>query len=702
LNGKQGSDLQQTLRQFNSSYLQRFLTAPHQVHPGTTMPDMMAALQEEERDAAVRELTHYLMSLRGQDESGDGNTEQTVDVEPLNTESVSRGRDLFHTVGCVACHSPRDQDGHDLLPEGSVPLEHVNDKFALDSLVAYLKDPLKFAPSGRMPKMQLTHWEASDLAGSLLSDSQQPAATPSFELDSVLADRGKLQFNTLGCRQCHQLGPDASEPLSMPLSAVRPSRGCLSGKIGTWPLFDLSPPQRVAIQAALRLESPELSPQDQIAATLTAFRCLNCHQRDELGGIAADRDGYFKTENQNLGPQGRIPPTLTSVGAKLKPLWMRQVLVSGRTIRPYVQTRMPQFGTDNVAHLVDLFQEADDLPEMEFAEFQDEKEMRTIGAEMVGTGGLNCIVCHTFQLKKAANMPAVDLTDMAERLQKNWFYHYMRDPQSLSQNTIMPSFWPGGKAMRRDILGGDRDLQIEALWQYLLDGRQARTPRGLIREPMELLATDEAVMLRRSYPDIGKRGIGVGYPHQVNLGFDAEQMRLAMIWKGKFADPAGVWRSQGHGRVRLLGDGLIKFAVGPEIDDARNPWIVDDGRPPRHQFKGYSLDEQMRPRFRYQFADVMVEDYAVDLLDPSTGVPFLRRTITLQSSDQGHQLEFRVASGKSVRQNKDSSVVVDERLTIQMDPPRRGRLIESPEGQQLRIPLSLSDGREQLTLEYRW
>ena len=59
-------------------------------------------------------------------------------------------------------------------------------------------------------------------------------------------------------------------------------------------------------------------------------------------------------------------------------------------------------------------------------------------------------------------------------------------------------------------------------------------------------------MLRRSYPGIGKRGIGVGYPGGVNLAFDAEQMRLAMIWKGKFLDPGGVWTGQGHGTARPM------------------------------------------------------------------------------------------------------------------------------------------------------
>ena len=58
----------------------------------------------------------------------------------------------------------------------------------------------------------------------------------------------------------------------------------------------------------------------------------------------------------------------------------------------------------------------------------------------------------------------------------------------------MPSFWPGGKAIRTEILEGDTDLQIETLWHYLQDGRQARQPRGLDIQPIELVASDEAVM----------------------------------------------------------------------------------------------------------------------------------------------------------------------------------------------------------------
>lgn len=692
LAAKKAPDLRKSVGNIAPEFLERFIADPLHVKPGTTMPNVMSSLKDDERKTAAEEITNFLVSL----------TDQPFEDQSIDAEASSRGKDLFHTVGCVACHPPRDEVGVEQLDDSSVALGSIHEKYNLDGLIAFLKDPLEIRTSGRMPKTPLTHWEATDVASYLLTGHGGLRGGDRFNRQPSLAENGKARFAQLGCRQCHQLDSARVKPQSAALSKVRPDQGCLSGRDGNWPSFDLTASQRASMQAALARKTEQHTPQDELALTLTAFRCLNCHQRGELGGVSDERNPHFKTENPNLGPQGRIPPTLTGVGAKLNPKWMRQVLVSGRAIRPYVLTRMPQFGTDNVARLVEMFRQQDQLPPVEFARVEDEKEIRKIGTEMVGTGGLNCIVCHTFQLKKAANMPAVDLTEMAERLQKTWFYHYMRAPQQLSQRTIMPSFWPGGRAMRRDILNGDRDLQIEALWQYLLDGRQARTPRGLIREPLELLATDEAVMLRRSYPGIGKRGIGVGYPNQVNLAFDAEQMRLALIWKGKFADPGGVWRSQGHGRVRPLGDKLLQFAPGPDLDDARTPWVVDEGRPPHHQFKGYSLDEEMRPRFKYQFANVSVDDYLIDLLDASTGRSFLRRTLTIKSESGSPRLTFRAATGKKIEQADDGAFVVDNQLRIRVDANHDGVVDDSGDMKQLRIPVNFENRLDELTLEYRW
>lgn len=703
LAAKRAPILEWSAGRIDPRHIEQFLASPYLVKPGTTMPDLLASHSDFDRKRIATELTHYVVSL----------SDRTFAYQKTDAQAAMRGRELFHSVGCVACHSPRDENGSELRSDISVWLGRIEQKYNVVGLADFLENPHVVRPSGRMPNMQLTHWEAIDISNYLLDANLLNAnvlngkrgdrtADDQFKQDASLAKRGETHFKQLGCVQCHGVNAADRKPRSIPLAEVRPDKGCLSTEVGAWPQFGINRKQRHTIRAALADRPAELDAKQQISTTLTAFRCLNCHQRDELGGVSDERNPHFQTTNPNLGPQGRIPPTLTGVGAKLNPTWMRQVLVSGRSIRPYVKTRMPQYGAENVAHLVDLFERVDQLPEVEFATFKDQKEMRNTGAEMAGTGGLNCIVCHTFQLKQAANMPAVDLTDMAERLEKKWFYHYMRDPQSLSLNTVMPSFWPGGRSMRKDILNGDTSTQIEALWQYLLDGRQARTPRGLIREPLELLATDEAVMLRRSYQGIGKRGIGVGYPNEVNLAFDAEQMRVAMIWKGKFADPGGVWRSQGHGTVRPLGSNQIRFAAGPDLDDADSPWVVDDGRPPQHKFKGYLLDEKRRPKFSYQVSDVMVEDYFVDVLDSSKR-PLLRRILTLKSdSPTPRSLLMRAANGQEITVESDGIFVIDKVLKIKVGGKYEATIVDRAAGKALLIPLRIGGKVSTLVLEYLW
>ncbi|MCP4785250.1 MAG: c-type cytochrome [Fuerstiella sp.] len=677
----------------NPLHLQDFIANPVHVKPGTGMPDLLAGLSTQERRRTASELTHYVTSL----------SEHLFAQQPVDGVAAARGRELFHSVGCVACHSPRDDAGQELLSKSSVALGSLADKYGVVGLAEFLKNPHEVRSGGRMPSLSLTHWETLDIANYLLVQrTDSLASSEPFTRDPELVEKGRLHFQRLGCGKCHGKEQGDTRSVQRPLSELRTDRGCLSEGVGPWPRFGLNTLQRQAIRAGLARQSQPLNDEQQISVMLTAFRCVNCHQRDDLGGVSPERNPHFQTTNPNLGPQGRIPPTLTGVGAKLKPTWMRQVLLGGRTIRPYLKTRMPQYGTESLAALVDLFERADQMPDGKYAEFEDQKLMRTTGHEMVGTGGLNCIACHTFQLKQAANMPAVDLTEMSERLHKSWFYRYMRNPQQLSMNTIMPSYWPGGKAMRRDILQGDPDQQVEALWQYLLDGRQARQPRGLIIEPIELLATDEAVMLRRRYQGVGKRGIGVGYSQQVNIVFDAEQLRLAMIWKGKFADPGGVWRSQGHGTVRPLSRNVVHFAPGPDLDDMQSPWVVDESRPPNHHFKGYSLDEQRRPEFKYEFNDVMVTDYFVDVIDPNSKQPMLRRSLTLQSGQTEHQIAFRAANGKDITRADDGVFRIDQALQVRIVSDQVGQIVDTESGQQLHVPLDTTETTSTLVLEYLW
>lgn len=697
LPAKLAPDLKWSATRLNPGYLTEFVANPHRTQPGTSMPQMLGHLDESSRRQAAEAIVHYLVSM--------GGNRFGMDMrDGRDSTALQHGFEVFHSVGCVACHSPRNELAEEQPLPDSMALGNLAAKYDLRALTEFLEDPHAARPSGRMPNMQLSHREAIDLAVYLLQtgDNGQPQLNPSWQVDPNLARVGKRLFSESNCIRCHtgivEAAAHQTSPFA-PLDSVESAQGCLSGSRGAWPDFQLSSQDHQAIRAALQSSSRKLTDKQQIDLTLVSFNCIACHRRDHLGGVSPERRRYFQTTNMNLGEQGRIPPTLTGVGAKLKAKWTRDVLVNHRSIRPYMKTRMPQYGEANIGHLVDLFQETDRAASIDSAAFEDQKEMRKLGLEIAGNRGLNCVACHTYQYKLSDTMPAVDLTEMAERLKKDWFYQYMLAPQQFSPNTVMPSFWPSGQAIRPDILG-EPEFQIEALWQYLLDGRQAAAPRGVLREPLEIVVGDEARMLRRRFPGIGKRGIGVGYPGGINLAFDAEQMRLAMIWKGKFVDPSGVWYGQGHGAVRALGRSL-SFPNGPELDSLVQPWIVDDGRPPKHQFHGYALDESRRPTFRYRFESVMVEDYCTELIDPSKQSNGLHRTIKMTSTKRSEPLRFRVAADENIVFNPSGSYSIGDRLKIHVSSIHASSV--QRDGNSIYVVLDFEAGQiHELEIDYFW
>lgn len=693
--GHQAPLLKWSGKHLNPDYLQQFLTDPNQIKPGTLMPSVLASLPEPDRRQVATALTHFIVSKAG----------NQFHSQPIDPSAVAVGKTTFHQVGCVACHGPRDEQAREKPSDDSVPLGDLSGKYSLDGLVQFLENPLQARPSGHMPGMNLTHRQAVNVASFLLQGS--PEVSDSWQADPKLVQQGQEAFRNWNCAQCHSdFGVDPlDKPVSIALSRADLSwrdseSGCLSGETGPWPKYDLTGGEIDQMVEAIQAWSRPLEDQEKIDHALSSFRCISCHQRDGLGGVTSERNPHFQTTNLNLGDQGRIPPQLSGVGAKLQPDWLRDVLVNGRAIRPYMLTQMPQFGEKNIGHLVPLLDKVDQLPTARMATLEDAKEARQTGLHLVGRDGLNCIACHTYKFKTSDTMPAVDLTEMGQRLKKNWFYHYMLAPQSFSPNTVMPSFWPNGKAIRSDLEGSPEE-QLEAIWQYLLDGRQANAPRGIVNERLEILVDDEAQMLRRKYPGIGKRGIGVGYPGGVNLAFDAEQMRLASIWKGGFVDPGGVWTGQGSGNVRPLGK-TLDFAPGPDIDWSQNRWVVDQGRPPDHQFQGYELDANRRPTFLYKVAGVAIRDYFHEMTDSESGGSFLRRTIECESSDS--RLSLRIAADGQITKIDQHRYRVGERLIIHVISEQGVHQVESESGDPyLEITLPDSDGSSvPIVVDYRW
>lgn len=667
---KPGPDLSKVGARINGAHLSRFIAIPSAVKPGTTMPDVLGHLPQAQRDAAANALAHYLASLG-----------QPAPSALPAADAVERGRKLYHSIGCVACHSPEK-----LLP-GSVPLGPLEEKYSVVSLTKFLEDPLAVRSGGRMPDLKLEHFEAQDIASYLLRNQTAPAAA--FPVDAQLAALGKTLFAQHRCDACHTINGTRAKPAVIALDKVRPEQGCLSSNSGTWPQYPLSDSQRASIRAALAGPAQHSGIAENVELTLTRWNCVACHQRGELGGVAANRQEFFTGKDENIGDQGRFPPTLTGVGAKLKAGWLRDVAVNGASVRPYQNTRMPKFGAANTEALAGWLKQLDTLPKVEFARVRQADKPPEVGHELAGSKGFNCIACHTFREKSAAAIQGLDLMTMSDRLEENWFHHYLANPQRFSPQTIMPSFWPDGKSPLPDVLGGDPGKQRDALWQYLRQGPEAREPQGLVLESLFVTVSDEAVIIRRAFPGIGKRGIGVGFPAGIHLAFDAGQMRLASLWSGGFIEASSLWRGQGSGQARLLGRDTVNFPAGVAfavLESPASPWPTNlakqaDG----FSFKGYSLDAQQRPAFRYEFGGVLVQDVFLDVRS-GEAKPHFVRSLKFPQRPPPPDLHFRVAVDKVIELRGEREFAVGKGLLVRLSAP--GTVRDVDDMRELLLPVT--------------
>lgn len=534
----------------------------------------------------------------------------------------------------------------------------------------------------------------------LLSVSREPVAPfAPPPVEAALAARGRERFSALGCANCH-------DDLKIPGRAapawptLDPARGCLADQAG--PRFGLGAAQRAWIAQALPTAlEPRLDATQRIHRTLAALNCIACHDRVGLGGPALERRALFTTTQPALGDQGRVPPPLTQVGAKLTPSGLEAVLWQGRRTRDYMDAAMPQYGEAQVAQLPALFAQVDRLEDAPVPGPVPLAESKAAGHELVGATGLGCIACHAFNGQKAGELSALDLAQAPQVLHKNWFALFLRQPSRFHSTIIMPGFWPGGVSTRTNVLNGDTARQIEAIWNYLADGERAKKPAGLSRQSSELKVGDVAEICRGRGSAAGFRGIGVGYPERVNLAFDATEMSLRMLWRGAFAGvDLGSFHPRGTDQI-VLPPGvpfhrLASADAGwPSKGKLNHAFPQDHG----YAFRGYTLDEKRRPTFRYVYGDVGVEDFFEDVRGED-GRGFFRRTLRLTAPAAPAPFHFRAAAGKVVEKISENTFRIDT-LTLRL-PSGTAAITREASHAELLLPLTLSPGTTTIVLDYLW
>ena len=684
---KKGPDLSLVGSRVNPDFIQRFIASPHSVDPGTQMPDLLA--DNPKRDEIAEALTHYLVSR-----SGKPFVEGVV-----NQGRIGEGKKLFERIGCVNCH----------MPGKGVELSHVPSKYGVDSLVDFLFQPLHARPSGRMPDMNLTREEAKSIASYLIG--LKAVKLSEFEPEAAKIKAGKKYFGQLNCVSCHELDGKKGNP-SLTLDKLRAGKGCLAANPKGAPHFHLSVKQRAAISQAIQgMENP-VGDKEQIHQSLAAFNCIACHTRDGAGGVSNAMFQYFGTDEDGLGNPARIPPTLDGVGAKLRPDWLRKVLFDSESVRPYMHTRMPQFGEANLQHLPALFGKVDRLPKVEMPELKrnDRRQYREGGHLLVGDKGLNCIACHNFNGKASPGLKGVDLLNSFERLQPSWFVHFLKNPQKYRPGIVMPNFWPGDESVRKDVLKGDPDEQMRALWYYFSLGRSARDPSGIRSVGTDLNVTDRVRVYRGRSRIAGYRGIAVGFPSGVSYAFNAEYGSLSGLWLGDFVSVG--WGGQGAGNFNPKGRPieLAQDVAFYRLEKEDAPWPLrprmDKDNPvnpdplyPRnrgYQFKGYQLGKEGVPTFFYHTGAVEVADTSiVEEVEPNR-IDGVMRKIHF-TAPKPETVYFRALTGK-VQQRSATEFASD---TVKLKVPEGTPVLRGEgEARELLLKLKLPKGKSGIQIRY--
>lgn len=733
LQPKRGPNLAGAGQRYQPGWLQRYLANPQAIKPGTVMPDVMHDFTDDQRRQAADAIAAFL-SVRNPDypilESTASNP---VAEEFWRKGDQERGAELYHQVGCVACHEPNEDfpaapyqgsDVQKLLSQldpdeieelgltdairrvRSVPHGDLAGKYSLKSLAFFLYAPERTRPSGRMPSFNLTPDEAADIASYLIGDPAKEDQDPRQHYRASLVESGKRFFAELRCAQCHsmdELKPSfAAKPLvDLNFAAAQTCAGKRS--VGV-PFYGLDPVQVRSIESALESMGEQSIGDAPADVSMLKLNCYACHQRGRRGGVGPNRRRYFETVgNVDIGDEGRLPPPLDGVGRKLRSSALDDALKATINVRPHMFVRMPKFSAPSMAKLAGEFIAADAAEESGDLFPEDTAKLASSGRMLFDTG---CVQCHWVRGEHLPGVLGIDLTGATKRLRAQWFHDFLLDPGSLKSRTRMPTFFPDGRSVNSEILGGDTEGQIASLWAYINDIENQPLPQKIEdgkAHDFELIPNEQPILLRTFMKDVGTHAIAVGFGQKVHYAFDAEMARLAQAWRGRFIDAHGTWFDRFTPPAVPLGDDVVGFPTGVALatlasDDS--PWPTNGQATIR--FGGFRIDQRGVPTFIYRSDGFDIEDRLTP--DEQGG---LTRSIQVKPADheaaKPAELWFLGNAGKNLKREDARSYTNEDKLTVTMLQPLKnlGVVREINGVYEWIIPIK-PEGAISIEVNYRW
>ncbi|MCA9136163.1 MAG: c-type cytochrome [Planctomycetales bacterium] len=734
LQAKRGPNLDGAGRRYRTDWLKRYLNDPHAIKPGTTMPDVMGGLPDDQRRRAIDAIVAFLSNQEAEYPVLKSTASNPIATQFWMKGDNDRGAELYHQVGCVACHEP-DEDYpappyqgselekmlSELDPEQieelgladavrrvrSVPHGDIAGKYSHQSLAYFLYDPAHIRPSGRMPSLNLRPDEAADIATYLIGDAAAPNLDAGQGDTASLVEAGRRLFVELRCSQCHHAEDIKPSVVARPLAEldVDAPNSCIETQHVGLPGYGLDAVQIGSIKSALAAINSDSTAGSKAHATMLKMNCYACHTRDRRGGVGPNRQRYFETVSQvDIGDEGRLPSPLDGVGRKLRRVALDDALKANINVRPHMFVRMPKFAGPSLNGLAEDLANADAVAKSAANLFSDESEqMANAGRLLFDTG---CVQCHWVRGEHLPGVVGIDLAGADKRLQPQWFHDFLLNPGAMKSRTRMPTFFPDGRSVNPNVLGGDTERQIESLWAYIKHIETQPLPEkieeGKVHD-FELVPGDRPLFLRTFMKDVGTHAIAVGFGERVHYAFDADVVRLAQAWRGRFIDAHGTWFDRFTPLAVPLGDDVINFPAGVEFATLRSEksaWPKTSRQ--AATFKGFRIDRDGVPTFLYHIDGFDIQDR----IAPNSNHG-LTRSMQIHRVDdklsKSATLWFRANAGGKLKREQTHQYSNESGLAVTLPQPLdRLGVVRTIDGiQDWIVPINTA-GEMSFDVEYQW
>jgi mono/diheme cytochrome c family protein len=498
----------------NLEWMTVWINNPRALRPNPHMPRPFASDGDKNAvDPRAADVAIYLLTL--------GKIHEPASLRSDEAQ-IARGGQLFTHLHCIACHeqpsgalekpaaapadAPDAAKAEEAPPAPRVPLKYVTAKFRPAALKAFLLNPSAHYRWIPMPNFKLSDAEADALAAFLRSEA---AGKMPENLPVGNADKGKQLVASSGCLNCHALGQEKTTLKVAGFNEIPKdawTRGCLAKDAAgrkNAPLYELTEAQREAIVAFAATDRTALyrdTPAEFSHRQVVAMNCIGCHARDGKESLIAttyeaemkDLEGKFPAPKgdtaEAFAPDQRAP-LMTWFGEKLKPEWT-SAFITGEIKdkpRPYLHARMPAFPARalGLSRGIAAEQGCPPLtnPPGAPAAAKPDPAMQAIGSKLMGrtpNESFSCVQCHAVAKQPPFapfEAPAVNFMYTSERIRKDYYHRWVHNPLKLDPNTKMPAFErEDGKTTILTVYDGDARKQFEAIWQYLLDGKEIKPP----------------------------------------------------------------------------------------------------------------------------------------------------------------------------------------------------------------------------------